>query len=120
MKTRKIVKYILDINVYFGRKLVHLLSKYEADKWAEKNEKFDLRGISNRIKSVLLHDQNIIDKRWDECQKCEFLFKPTNNCKKCGCFMQKKVKISTASCPIGKWNAEFDFIKGRKVAPHPA
>ena len=116
----KIVKYILDINIYIGRKLVYLLSRYEADAYAEENEKLDLRGISTRIKNVLLHDQEIIDKRWDECQKCEFLLKPTNNCKKCGCFMAVKSKIATASCPIGKWNAEFDFIKGRKVVANPA
>ena len=116
----KLIKYMLDANIYIGRKLVYLLSKYEANIYAEKNEKLDLRGISSRIKNVLLHAQDIIDKRWDECQKCEFLLKPTNNCKKCGCFMAVKTRVATASCPIGKWNAEFDFIKGRKVAPHPA
>ena len=115
----KIVKYILDINVLIGKKLVYLLSKYEADTYAEKNESLDLRTIPNRIKNVLLHDQDIIDKRWSECEKCEFLFKPTNNCKKCGCFMKVKTKIATASCPIGKWEKEYDFIKGTKVA-HPA
>ena len=116
----RIVKYLLDINIKIGRKLVYLLSKYEADRYAEKNEKFDLRTIPQRIKNVLLHDQDIIDKRWAECEKCEFLFKPTGSCKKCGCFMNTKTKIATAACPIGKWDKEYDFMKGRKVVANPS
>jgi predicted Zn-ribbon and HTH transcriptional regulator len=96
-------------------KLLYLQAKYEADDYAVKNEKIDLRGISNRIKNVLLHDQDIIDKRWSECQGCEHLIKATNQCKKCGCFMKVKTKVATARCPIGKWEKEYDFIKGRDV-----
>ena len=116
----KIIKYLLKLNIKIGRKLTFLLARYEADEYAVKNENFDLRTIPSRIKNVMLHDQDIIDKRWDECQKCEFLLKPTNNCKKCGCFMKVKTKVATASCPIGKWGKEYDFIKGKKVVAHPA
>ena len=112
----KIIKYLLKLNIKIGRKLTFLLARYEADEYAVKNENFDLRTIPSRIKNVMLHDQDIIDKRWDECQKCEFLLKPTNNCTKCGCFMKVKTKVATARCPVGKWEREFDFIKGRKVA----
>ena len=115
-----IAKFLLNLNISIGRKLSFLLAKYEADEYAVKNEKMDLRTIPARIKNVLLHDQDIIDKRCDECQKCEFLFKPTGSCKKCGCFMQVKTKISTASCPIGKWGKEYNFIKGEKVVANPA
>ena len=114
----KVVKFFLDINIVIGRKLVYLLSKYEADTYAENNEKLDLRTIPQRIKAILLYDQEIIDKRWDECQKCEFLFKPTGSCKKCGCFMKVKTKVAHASCPVGKWGAES--IKGDKVVAQPA
>ena len=113
---RKIIDYLLNVNIKIGRKLVFLKTKYEADDYAVKNDKIDMRNISSRFKNILLHDQDIIDKRWDECQKCEFLLKPTNSCKKCGCFMKVKTKIATASCPIGKWEKEYDFIKGEKVA----
>ena len=112
---RKIIDYLLNVNIKIGRKLVFLKTKYEADDYAVKNDKIDMRNISSRFKNILLHDQDIIDKRWDECQKCEFLLKPTNSCKKCGCFMKVKTKIATASCPIGKWEKEYDFIKGEKV-----
>ena len=114
----KVVKFFLDINIVIGRKLVYLLSKYEADTYAENNEKLDLRTIPQRIKAILLYDQEIIDKRWSECKKCEFLFKPTGSCKKCGCFMKVKTKVAHASCPVGKWGAES--IKGDKVVAQPA
>lgn len=41
--------------------------------------------------------------RLSTCEKCEFLFKPTFSCKKCGCFMKIKAKIDSMNCPIGKW-----------------
>lgn len=37
------------------------------------------------------------------CHSCEFLFKPTVQCKKCGCFMELKTKLKRAFCPIEKW-----------------
>ncbi len=37
------------------------------------------------------------------CQTCEF-FRPTSQtCKKCGCFMQLKVTLDNARCPVHKW-----------------
>ena len=111
----KFIELLLHINVTIGKKLTLLLAKYEADEYAEKNEKMDLRGISNRMKNVLIHDQDIIDKRFAECQGCEHFVKPTSQCKKCGCFMKVKTRIATAACPIGKWEKEFEFIKGKKV-----
>lgn len=44
-------------------------------------------------------------KRIEICNSCEHLFKPTNTCKKCGCFMDVKTWLAPASCPIGKWSA---------------
>ena len=38
------------------------------------------------------------------CSSCEFLELPLKVCSKCGCSMDGKVKIATASCPINKWN----------------
>ncbi len=113
----KIIDYLLKLNIKIGKRLLYYKAIDEANEYAVKNEKIDLRSISNRFKNLLLHDQDIIDRRWDECQKCEFLLKSTNNCKKCGCFMKVKTRVATASCPIGKWDKEYDFIKGRKVAP---
>ena len=112
----KIIKSLLQFNVIIGKKLTFWLAKYEADEYAEKNEKFDLRAIPGRIKSVLLHDSAIIEARLAECYDCEHFIKATSQCKKCGCFMKVKTRIATARCPIGKWEKEYDFIKGKKVA----
>ena len=111
----KIISSLLRVNVAIGKKLVFLLAKYEADEYAIKNEKLDLRGISGRIKSIILHDSTIIESRLAECRDCEHFIKATSQCKKCGCFMKVKTRLATARCPIGKWEKEYDFIKGKKV-----
>jgi hypothetical protein len=41
--------------------------------------------------------------RYSLCQDCPEFFKPTTQCKQCGCFMKVKVKLKQATCPIGKW-----------------
>ena len=56
----------------------------------------------------LLHADNyttkaIRNERLDICRGCDRLFKPTNSCKECGCFMALKTWLSDATCPIGKW-----------------
>lgn len=47
--------------------------------------------------------EEIAVQRYEICQQCPELIKLTNQCKKCGCFMNLKVKIENARCPIGKW-----------------
>lgn len=42
-------------------------------------------------------------RRYEICNDCERLFRPTATCKECGCFMKVKTKVQKASCPIGKW-----------------
>ena len=111
----RFIQSILKLLKKITLKLLYLQAKYEADEYAVENEKFDLRTIPERIKSVLLHDTDIIESRWNECQGCEHLIKATNQCKKCGCFMKIKTRIATARCPVGKWEKEYDFIKGKKV-----
>jgi len=43
------------------------------------------------------------ESRLDICRACPMLFKPTMSCKRCGCFMRVKAKISSMSCPDKKW-----------------
>lgn len=43
-------------------------------------------------------------QRYSICDSCEFLYKITNTCKKCGCFMKLKTTLAKASCPIDKWD----------------
>ena len=110
------LKFLLKINIFIGRRIAFLVAKYEAEgevREAVKSQKFDMRGMSDRLKNVMLHDQDIIDKRWDICKGCEFL--NNNKCEKCGCFMKVKTRVATARCPVGKWEKEYEFIKGKAV-----
>ena len=96
-------------------KLLFYQSKYQTDEAVNEitknSSKFDLRKLPQKLKKVMLHDQDIIDRRWAECQNCEHLIKATNQCKKCGCFMKLKTRVATASCPVGKWDKEYNFLK---------
>ena len=111
---RKIVDKLIDMNLAIGQRLMYYQAKYNVDDMIMTGE-MDQRKVPGRFKNLFLHDQDIIDKRWAECEACEHLIKATNSCKKCGCFMKVKTKVATASCPIGKWEKEYDFIKGKKV-----
>jgi hypothetical protein len=46
---------------------------------------------------------DIADKRMSICNDCDRLIPITHQCKECGCFMKMKVKLKTATCPLGKW-----------------
>ena len=98
----KIINSLLPVIKKIAVKLLYLQAKYESDNYAKVNKKIDLSSISDRIRGFILHDKDIITRRWDICMDCEFLHKQ-NRCKKCGCFMKVKTKISIASCPIRKW-----------------
>ena len=82
-----------------------------------KNKNFDLRKMGERMKAVILHDQDIIDKRWAECEKCEHLVKATKQCDVCKCFMKVKTRVATARCPLDppKWDKEYNFMEGKAV-----
>lgn len=60
-----------------------------------------IEDFGNYLKKKIVSDDT--ESRWAACQACEYFFKPTGTCKKCGCFMKLKTKIKAASCPIGKW-----------------
>ena len=110
----KIIDFLLKYNIKIGQKLAFYQAKYSAGEEVEqmvKKQKFDLRGMSNRMKNVILYDQDIIDKRREICDGCEF--KLGLNCKKCGCFIKAKTRVATASCPVGKWEKEYKFIEGK-------
>ena len=42
-------------------------------------------------------------ERYSICKECPELTKVTKQCKQCGCFMNLKVKLNHAVCPLGKW-----------------
>ena len=113
------LKYLLKFNIKIGQKLTYLIARYEARHEIDeviKTGKFDIRNISDRFKNVIIHDEDVVNKRWNICQACPELT-DTNRCRQCGCFMKVKTHIATSKCPLNppKWDKEYEFIKGQAV-----
>ena len=108
--TNKILflEWLVEINIYIGRKLLKIKAGMEIDEFAIVNENIDLRKASSLIKNNMLYDEAVLNTRWDLCLGCEFLT-DSNKCEKCGCFMKVKHKLAQASCPVGKWGK---YIEG--------
>jgi predicted Zn-ribbon and HTH transcriptional regulator len=51
----------------------------------------------------LLAPEIMVEERLAICNGCDKLFRPTMQCKKCGCFVKVKIKLAASECPIGKW-----------------
>ena len=97
----KIINLLLKGLKVVTLRLLFYQAKYSAGKEVEnvvKQQNFDLRGMKDRVKNVMLHDQDIIDKRLEICNSCEFLT-DNNRCEKCGCFMKLKTKLKGVVCP---------------------
>lgn len=65
-----------------------------------------LEKLKERVKDIeelTFADTELAKFRLDICHSCEHLFKPTGNCKKCGCFVAGKTKLKQQKCPIDKW-----------------
>lgn len=41
--------------------------------------------------------------RYNICRDCDKLYKLTDTCKVCGCFMKVKTWMPQQSCPLKKW-----------------
>ncbi len=48
-------------------------------------------------------EESVRSSRMSTCEACPELIQLTKTCKKCGCFMAAKTKLSNATCPINKW-----------------
>lgn len=57
----------------------------------------------DNVKEKIMVPEEIRVQRWEICASCDKLYKPTNSCKLCGCFMKLKVTLPFAECPIKKW-----------------
>ena len=57
-------------------------------------------------------------ERLDICKKCLHFFKPTGNCKKCGCFMRVKTSLSFTECPIGLWESTKEIEQPKEEPKH--
>ncbi len=70
-------------------------------KLKEKSKEIQVK--TSDVISTLKIDEETRNTRLDLCLSCEYLFKPTQNCKKCGCFVQAKTWLTNSSCPVKKW-----------------
>lgn len=58
----------------------------------------------------------IAGERLAICKACPELIKVTNQCKKCGCVMNLKVKLANAFCPLNKWMPTTDIDEAKDDA----
>jgi rRNA maturation endonuclease Nob1 len=66
-----------------------------------------LRDLTQGAASNLLFEkvsEEIQQQRYNICQECPKLYKPTDTCKVCGCFMKVKTWMPNQSCPLKKWD----------------
>ena len=96
------LEWLLEVNLFIGRKLSRSLAVQEINEYAEVNDSIDMRTAPNSVKRNIIHDEEVLKMRWDLCSGCEFL--KDNKCEKCGCFMKVKHKLAMAKCPIDKWD----------------
>ena len=96
------LEWLLEINKYFGKKLVRSLAIQEINEYAEVNDSIDMRTAPVAVKHNIIHDENVLKMRWDLCLGCEHL--KNDKCLECGCFMKVKHKLAMAKCPVGKWD----------------
>lgn len=62
--------------------------------------------IKNKVVNTVTHitvSDAVKEERMAICNSCEFLFTPTMQCKKCGCFVHAKTSIAMFECPVKKW-----------------
>lgn len=70
-------------------------------KLKEKSKEVQVK--TSDVISTLKIDEETRNTRLDICLSCEHLFKLTQNCKKCGCFVRAKTWLTNSSCPVKKW-----------------
>jgi hypothetical protein len=72
-------------------------------KWSEYKEKNGVTPL-DMLNPMSKHaEPETSNERYEICKACPEFFKPTHQCKKCGCIMTAKTKLEAAKCPIGKW-----------------
>lgn len=79
------------------------MKNYESKK-NYKNVVDEFNKIVKPLYSNLILDKKNVEERKKICIECEYLFKPTFSCIKCGCFMHIKIRTKSGACPIKKWN----------------
>ena len=54
----------------------------------------------------VLVSEEVRESRLAICHDCDQWIEKRKRCAKCGCFTDKKIRLATESCPLGKWTVE--------------
>lgn len=72
-----------------------------------KNKMVEVRKIAEQkaVESLIIDKvaPEVQKERISICYECEKLYKPTEQCKLCGCFMNVKTWMPEVKCPANKW-----------------
>ena len=112
------VEFCLGVLKSITLKFLYLQAKYQTDSMALNNQELDLRKTTSFQKQFFIHDQEILDYRWNLCKGCEFL-KDDDRCSSCGCYMKIKHRIANARCPLNPPKWESVFKKGKVLNGDP-
>ena len=63
-------------------------------------------------------NKEIYKARLEVCRYCDEYFKPTGNCKVCGCFMRIKASIGVMECPNEYWLATQEYEAPEEIPIH--
>ena len=72
-------------------------------KWQQYRDKNGVTPLDLLNPATKKASLELAEQRFSICQDCPEFFKPSSQCKKCGCFMNSKTRLEMAKCPIGKW-----------------
>lgn len=73
--------------------------KNRFEKIRDQGQKIISDGLSKKV------SKKIQEERYSICQSCEKLYRPSDTCRVCGCFMKVKTWMPNQSCPLKKWSA---------------
>lgn len=81
------------------------INKYPSKLQMIRNLAKEMKEVYKRTKDNMpvFVTPEIADHRIIICSDCEFYTK-TGRCSNCGCYMDKKVNLASANCPLNKWS----------------
>lgn len=67
-----------------------------------------LGSLKNATKGKpIIVPSDVKEMRLTICKGCDKFISLSSQCSECGCYMNYKVQISAAECPLYKWNKYF-------------
>ena len=64
------------------------------------------------MNNIWARRRRVSEERMRICESCEHHIKTTNQCGKCGCFLNGKTMFMSSKCPVGKWDKHIEKKDG--------